>query len=68
MARFILPNKFIWGLLVSVPISRAPLLGAYTCAQGMLQVLEPVPEDLLELVFCAMYVKHLCDDASSTFR
>ncbi|KAG8920650.1 hypothetical protein FRC00_009714 [Tulasnella sp. 408] len=49
MARFILPNKFIWGVL------------------GMLQVLEPVSEDLLELIFCAMYVKYLRDEVSNSF-
>ncbi|KAG9034658.1 hypothetical protein FS837_002162 [Tulasnella sp. UAMH 9824] len=49
MARFILPNKFIWGVL------------------GMLQVLEPVPEYLLELIFCAMYVKYLRDEVPNSF-
>lgn len=49
MARFILPNKFIWGVL------------------GTLQVLEPVPEDLLELIFCAIYVKYLRDEVSTSF-
>ncbi|KAG8913897.1 hypothetical protein FRC01_004334 [Tulasnella sp. 417] len=34
---------------------------------GMLQVLEPVPEGLLDLIFCAMYIKYLRDEVSRSF-